>query len=290
MSISEVQKPYQIDRRPLRVGVLVQTIVLYGILGVVALLVILPLLFALSLSLQGPTLSPTLLPDFGKLDWSAFSTVFREEPNLTRWIVNSFVVALAVTLGQLITSALAAYALATMNFPGKIFFFFFFLGTLMIPWESTIIPNYLTVTHLGWKDSYQGLIAPFLAGGFGIFLFRQYFLTIPRDLYEAAVLDGCGYGRYLWSILLPLSRPALATLAVYTFLNTWNQYYWPLLIVDSPEWRTTQIGITAFRSSEVTVYNLQMASTIIVMLPTLILLVLGQRQLVRGLTAGAVKG
>jgi sn-glycerol 3-phosphate transport system permease protein len=290
MSISEVQIPHQIDRRPLRVGVLLQTMVLYGVLGVVALLVILPLLFALSLSLQGPTLSPTLLPDFGKLDWSAFTTVFREEPNLTRWIVNSFVVALAVTLGQLITSALAAYALATMNFPGKIFFFFFFLGTLMIPWESTIIPNYLTVTRLGWKDSYQGLIAPFLAGGFGIFLLRQYFLTIPRDLYEAAVLDGCGYGRYLWSILLPLSRPALATLAVYTFLNTWNQYYWPLLIVDSPEWRTTQIGITAFRSSEVTVYNLQMASTLIVMLPTLILLVLGQRQLVRGLTAGALKG
>ena len=134
------------------------------------------------------------------------------------------------------------------------------------------------------------MIAPFLAGGFGIFLLRQYFLTIPRDLYEAAVLDGCGYGRYLWSILLPLSRPALATLAVYTFLNTWNQYYWPLLIIDSPAWRTTQIGITAFRSSEVTVYNLQMASTIIVMLPTLILLVLGQRQLVRGLTAGALKG
>ncbi len=288
MSISDT--PHQSNRPSLRVGALVQTMVLYGVLGVVALLVILPLLFALSLSLQGPTLSPTLLPDFGKLDWSAFSTVFREEPNLTRWIVNSFVVSLAVTLGQLITSALAAYALATMNFPGKMFFFFFFLGTLMIPWESTIIPNYLTVTRLGWKDSYQGLIAPFVAGGFGIFLLRQYFLTIPRDLYEAAVLDGCGYGRYLWSILLPLSRPALATLAVYTFLNTWNQYYWPLLIVDSPEWRTTQIGITAFRSSEVTVYNLQMASTIIVMLPTLLLLVLGQRQLVRGLTAGALKG
>jgi sn-glycerol 3-phosphate transport system permease protein len=290
MNISEVQSSPQLDRPPLRVGVLVQTVLLYGILSVVALLVLLPLLFAFSLSLQGPTLSPTLLPDFGKLDWSSFSKVFSEEPNLTRWIVNSFVVALAVTLGQLITSALAAYALANINFPGKIAFFFFFLGTLMIPWESTIIPNYLAVTRLGWKDSYQGLIAPFLAGGFGIFLLRQYFLTLPRDLYEAAVLDGCGHARYLWSILLPLSRPALATLAVYTFLNTWNQYYWPLLIVDSPEWRTTQIGITAFRSSEVTVYNLQMASTIIVMLPTLILLVLGQRQLVRGLTAGALKG
>ena len=290
MSISNLQEPYELGRQPLRVGALVQTVLLYAALSIVALLVLLPLLFALSLSLQGQTLSPSLLPDFSRLDWSSFREVFREEPNLTRWIVNSFVVSLAVTLGQLVTSALAAYALANMNFPGKVLFFFFFLGTLMIPWESTIIPNYLAITRLGWKDSYQGLIIPFLASGFGIFLLRQYFLTIPRDLYEAAVLDGCGSARYLWSILVPLSRPALATLAVYTFLNTWNQYYWPLLIVDSPEWRTTQIGITAFRSSEVTIYNLQMASTLIVMLPTLILLVLGQRQLVRGLTAGALKG
>jgi sn-glycerol 3-phosphate transport system permease protein len=290
MNMIETPTLHQIEPPPWKVGALVRTALLYALLGVVALLVVLPLLFAFSLALQGPTLSPRLLPDFGQLDWSAFQQVFIEEPNLGRWIVNSFVVSLAVTLGQLITSALAAYALTNMQFRGKIFFFFFFLGTLMIPWESTIIPNYLNVTRLGWKDSYQGLIAPFLAGGFGIFLLRQYFLTIPRDLYEAAVLDGCGYGRYLWSIMLPLSRPALATLAVYTFLNTWNQYYWPLLIVDNPQWRTTQIGITAFRSSEVTVYNLQMASTLIVMLPTLILLVLGQRQLVRGLTAGALKG
>ena len=290
MSISEAQTPRQFAPAPVRLRTVLQTIALYGVLSLVALLVLLPLLFALSLSLQGNTIAPRLLPDFSNLDWSSFGQVFREEPNLTRWIVNSFVVALVVMTGQLITSSLAAYALANINFPGKIAFFFFFLGTVMIPWESTIIPNYLAVTRLGWKDSYQGLIAPFLAGGFGIFLLRQYFLTLPRDLYEAAVLDGCGHMRYLWSIVLPLSRPALATLAVYTFLNTWNQYYWPLLIVDSPEWRTTQIGITAFRSSEVTVYNLQMASTIIVMLPTLILLVLGQRQLVRGLTAGALKG
>jgi ABC-type glycerol-3-phosphate transport system permease component len=279
-----------IHERPRSTASALKSLALYAVLSFVAIMVIMPLLFALSLALQGQTLSPSLIPDFSNLDWSSFSTVFRQEPNLLRWIINSFVVALVVTLGQLVTSSLAAYALANIDFPGKIAFFFFFLGTLMIPWESTIIPNYLAITKLGWKDSYQGLIVPFVAGGFGIFLLRQYFLTLPRDLYEAAVLDGCGHARYLWAILLPLSRPALATLAVYTFLNTWNQYYWPLLIVDSPEWRTTQIGITAFRSSEVTVYNLQMASTLIVMLPTLILLVLGQRQLVRGLTAGALKG
>jgi sn-glycerol 3-phosphate transport system permease protein len=262
----------------------------YFLLVLASLIVLFPLFFSLSLALQGPTLAPSLLPDFGKLDWGVFTEAFNKEKNLGRWIINSFVVSIGVTLGQLITSSLAAYALATLNFPGKNIFFFIFLGTLMIPWESTIIPNYLTIASWHWKDSYQGLIVPFLASGFGIFLLRQYFMTIPRDLYEAAVIDGCGRTRYLWSILLPLSRPALATLAVYTFLSTWNQYYWPLIVIDDPVWRTTQVGITAFRSSEIAVFNLQMAATIIVMLPTLILLIVGQRQLVRGLTAGALKG
>lgn len=271
-------------------GGLLQRAGLYGLLAAAAFILLFPLLFSLSLALQGPTLAPTLLPDFGKLDWGVFQAAFNQEPLLGRWVLNSFVVSAVVTVGQVLTSSLAAYALATLSFPGKTLFFFVFLATLLIPWEATIVPNYLTVVNLGWKDSYQGLIAPFLASGFGIFLLRQYFLTIPRDLYEAAVIDGCGRTRYLWTILLPLSRPALGTLAVYAFLNTYNQYYWPLLVTDSPEWRTTQVGITAFRSSEITLYNLQMAGTLIVMLPTLVLLVLGQRQLVQGLTSGALKG
>ena len=271
-------------------GDIAKTAGLYFLLVLAAFILLFPLFFSLSLALQGPTLAPSLIPNINNLDWGVFGATFAQESNFGRWILNSFVVSLVVTLGQLITCSLAAYALAMLNFPGKNFFFFLFLGTLMIPWEATIVPNYLTVVNLGWKDSYQGLIAPFLASGFGIFLLRQYFMTIPRELYEAAIIDGCGRTRYLWSILLPLARPALGTLAVYTFLNTYNQYYWPLLVTDSPEWRTTQVGITAFKSTEVALFNLQMAGTIIVMLPTLILLVLGQRQLVRGLTAGALKG
>ena len=268
----------------------VKRAILYILLSIAALALLFPLFFALSLALQGPTLAPNLLPDFSSLDWDAFPRAFRQAPNLGRWILNSFVVAAAVTVGQLITSALAAYALANLRFKGKNLFFMLFLGTLMIPFEATLIPNYLTIVDLNWKDSYLGLVTPFLASGFGIFLLRQYFLTIPRELYEAAILDGCGHFRYLWSILLPLSRPALGTLAVYAFLNTYNQYYWPLLVTDSPEWRTTQVGITAFKSSEITLYNMQMAGTLIVMIPTLLLLVIGQKQLVRGLTSGAVKG
>ncbi len=264
---------------------------MYALLVIASVLLLSPLFFALSLALQGAIPNPSLIPpDLTTLDWGVFATVFQQQPIVARWIANSFVTASGVTIAVLATSSLMAFALAYLNFPGKTLLFFFALGTLMIPFEATLIPNYLFISSLQWKDTYQGLILPFTASAFGVFLLRQYFLSLPRDLYEAALVDGCNRMRYLWSILLPLSRPALATLAVYTFLNTWNQFYWPLLITNSPEWRTTQVGITIFRNFEYSVFNIQMAATIIVMLPTLILLIIGQRQLVSGLTAGAVKG
>lgn len=263
----------------------------YTLLTLTAIALLFPLIFALSLALQGETVAPTLLPrDLTNLDWAVFSTVFERQPVMLRWIANSFIVSSVVTVGVLVTSSLLAFALSYLDFPGKGLMLFFALGTLMVPFEATLIPNYLFVAQLGWRDTYQGLIVPFLASGFGVFLLRQYFLTLPRELYDAALVDGCTRVRYLWLILVPLSRPALATLAVYTFLSTWNQFYWPLLITNNTEWRTTQVGITVFRDFEFAVFNIQMAATLIVMLPTLILLVLGQRQLVRGLTAGALKG
>lgn len=262
----------------------------YGLLIIASVILLAPLFFSLSLALQGDTGAPTLIPDLNNLDWGIFPSVFQQQPILSRWILNSFVVSTAVTVGVLVTSALMAFALAYFDFPGKNILFFIALGTLMVPFEATLIPNYLFISSLQWKDSFQGLIVPFLASAFGIFLLRQYFLTLPKDLYEAAMVDGCSRIRYLWSILVPLSRPALATLAVYTFLGTWNQFYWPLLVTNATEWRTTQVGITIFRNFEFAVFNTQMAATLIVMLPTLILLILGQRQLVSGLTAGALKG
>lgn len=265
---------------------------MYALLIITSLVLLSPLFFALSLALQGPTINPTLIPrDFAALDWNIFLAVFQDEPLIARWILNSFVVASGVTLGVLTTSSLFAYALAYFNFPGKGLMLFVALGSLMVPFEATLIANYLLISELQWTNSYQGLILPFIASGFGIFLMRQYFQTLPRDLYDAALVDGCGRFRYLWYILLPLSRPAVATLAVYTFLSTWNQFYWPLLVTNANEWRTTQVGITIFRNFEGgAVFNTQMAATLIVMLPTLLLLILGQRQLVSGLTSGALKG
>lgn len=267
-----------------------KTPVLYGLLTLAALAVLFPLLFSLSLALQGDTVTPRLWPDLTRLDFGVFTAVFVKEPLMARWMLNSWIVSLAVTAGQLLVSVLAAYPLALFRFRGRTVIFFVFLASLMIPWESTILPNYLMVARWGWKDSYQALIIPFLASGFGIFLLRQAFKGVPAELHEAAVMEGCGRGRYLWTILVPLTKPALATLAIWAFLNTWNQYYWPLLVIDDPVWRTTQVGITAFRSTEIASYNLPMAATLVVLAPTVLVLFAGQKQLVEGLTAGAVKG
>ncbi|MNW42120.1 L-arabinose transport system permease protein AraQ [compost metagenome] len=207
-----------------------------------------------------------------------------------RFIYNSFLISTVVMIGQLITASLAAYAFAFISFRGKAFWFAIFLSTMMIPWEVTMIPNFLLIKSWNWLDSYPGLIFPFLASAFGVFLLRQFFLQLPRELFEAARIDGCGHIRYFANIALPLSKPGLATLAVYVFLNTWNMYLWPLLITNTAEMRTVQIGISMLQFEELTSWNVVLSGVALVLLPSLLLIVLGLKQLVRGLTAGAVKG
>jgi sn-glycerol 3-phosphate transport system permease protein len=230
---------------------------------------------------------PKFLPS--GLDFDNYRAVLERLP-IPRYILNSFIVAASVMIAQLVTASLAAYAFAVREFRGRTVLFMLFLATLMIPFEVTLIPNYQTIAAWGWKDSYMGLIAPFVATGFGTFLLRQFFLSIPTELHDAATLDGCGSLRYLLTIVIPLSRPALGTLAVYSFLQTWNQYLWPLLVTDSRNMRTTQIGLNFLRNEESLSYNLIMAGVVLVLIPTIALLVVGQRQLIRGLTAGSVKG
>lgn len=279
-------------------GKLVKTIGLYTLLALMALVVAFPLLIALSYSfMQERDISsypPPIVPVNPTLDnfREIFDRALRPSSPLPifNYLFNSFLVATAVVIGQLITASLAAYAFAFLPFPGKNLLFLGFLATLMIPWEATIIPNYLTIRDLGWVDTYQGLAVPFMATGFGTFLLRQSFLQIPRDLYDAAVMDGAGRFRFLWQIVIPLSRPALGTLAVYSFLATWNQYFWPLLVTNQPIMRTVQVGIVQLKFEESLRWGLVMAGVVIIVIPTLLLLVLGQRQLVRGLTAGAIKG
>jgi sn-glycerol 3-phosphate transport system permease protein len=263
----------------------------YVLLVAAGLLVAFPLLMTVSASfMTGGELAsspPHLIP--GALRASNYAQVIATIP-VVLFLINSSIQSLAVTGGQLLTSCLAAYAFAFIPFRCKNFVFIAFLATLTIPFEAIIIPNFLTIRALGWLNTYQGLVAPFLATAFGTFLLRQAFLQLPRDLCDAATMDGCSRFRFLWWIVVPLSRPALGTLAIYAFLSTWNQFFWPLLAINSQRMQTVQIGMAQLWDAEVTNYNLIMAGLTIVLIPTIAVVVLGQRQLIRGLTAGAVKG
>lgn len=274
-------------RRALRPG----RVVSYLILALVAILVAFPLLLALSYSFMTEsdivTFPPPVLPVRPTL--ANFMTVLDTIP-IGRYLLNSFVVSSAVVIGQLLTASLAAYAFSFLTFRFRSLLFFVFLSTLMIPWEATIIPNYLTIRDLGWVDTYQGLAVPFMATAFGTFLLRQGFMQIPRELWDSARIDGASSFRFLRSMVIPLSRPALATVGIYGFLSTYNQYFWPLLITNQTLMRTTQVGVAQLRFEESARWGVIMAGVIMVAVPTLALLIAGQRQLIRGLTAGAVKG
>jgi ABC-type glycerol-3-phosphate transport system permease component len=210
--------------------------------------------------------------------------------HLGRYLGNSVLVTLMIVAGQVVTSIAAAYAFAFLDFPAKRVLFLAFLSTLMVPTEATIVANYETVQHLGWLDSYQALVVPFLATAFGTFLVRQAFLGVPRDLRDAAALDGAGHWGFLRHVAVPLARPAIAAFTVFSFLLAWNQYLWPLLVTNDDRHRTVQIGLKALAGGNVDQLNLVAAGTIVAGLPIFFLLVFFQRHLVRGLTSGAVKG
>jgi sn-glycerol 3-phosphate transport system permease protein len=264
---------------------------LYLLLILVAIIVIFPLWSALTISMlsdtQVATYPPLLAPT--SLYLANFGRAMEQAP-LLRYLFNSVVQSTLVMIGQLVTASLAAYAFAFIDFKGRNVLFLIFLSTLMIPWEATIIPNYLLVRGIGWTDTFMGLTVPFMATAFGTFLLRQFFLTIPRELQDAATIDGAGSLRFLVAIVVPLARPALGTLAVYSFLQTYNQYLWPLLITNDQQMRTVQIGIALLQDEERFMFNTVMAGVVLVLIPTFVLFIVGNRQLIRGLTAGAVKG
>ncbi len=210
---------------------------------------------------------------------------------LPRQFANTVIVALAILVLQIVTSLLAAYAFAFMHFRGKKFLFIAVLSTMMVPGEATIISNYLAVSSWHWLDTYQVLIIPYSASALGIFLFRQYFRTMAREIQEAAMLDGCGHLQFLWKIAAPLARPMIAAFGVTSFLGSWGQYMWPLLVTSRNEMRMVQVGINSLQDADSTLsMGLSLASVALVTLPSLLVFLFGHRQLVEGMMAGAVKG
>lgn len=210
---------------------------------------------------------------------------------LVRQFLNTMIVALAILLLQTITSLLAAYAFSFLEFRGKKAIFLIVLSTMMVPGETTIISNYLDVSAWHWLDSYQVLIIPFSASALGIFLFRQYFLTMAKEIREAAMIDGCGEMRFLWGIAAPLARPVIAAFGVTSFLSSWSMYMWPLLVTSRDEMRVVQVGINSLQDADSLLsLGLVFASVALVTLPSLLVFIFGQKPLVEGMMAGAVKG
>lgn len=210
---------------------------------------------------------------------------------LVRQFFNTAFVSLAILLLQLLTSILAAYAFAFLSFKGKKFLFLLTLSTMMIPGEAVIISNYLTVSSWGWLDSYQALILPYAASALGIFLIRQYFLSMAKEIQEAAMIDGCGHMRFLWQIAVPLARPVIAAFGITSFLSSWGMYMWPLLVTSKDNMRMVQVGITSMQDADsVLAFGMAVAAIALVTLPSLIVFIAGHKHLVEGMMSGAVKG
>lgn len=261
----------------------------YGLLVVVSVIVLFPVYTTVVAALKpgNKVLQNPLVPDAFTLD------VLREawtDGHFGRYMLNSIVVAVLVTVAQIVTSVLSGYAFALLEFPGRTLLFVVFLATLLVPFEATVVVNRRTVDSLGWLNTYQGLAVPFLATAFGTFLIRQAFLSLPRDLRDAAAIDGVGHVGFLWRVAVPLVRPTVGALALFTFLSAWFQYLWPVLITTESDMNTLPVGLKQISEARLDEPNLVMAGTLIAAIPIVIVLLIFQRQLVRGLTAGAVKG
>lgn len=221
--------------------------------------------------------------------WENYSKVWKVVP-FARFYLNSIFVSVCVTAGQVVTSAMAAYAFARLSFPGRDRLFFGYLATMMIPGAVTMIPVFILLRYLGWIDSYKALILPGIFSAYGTFMLRQFFLTLPKDLEDAAKIDGCSYRRIFWHIILPLSKPALATLTTFTFMGSWMNLMWPLIVVDTHTKYTLPVGLAYFQGVHGTDWTLLMAASMMMILPILVVFLFNQRFFVEGIKLTGIKG
>jgi multiple sugar transport system permease protein len=270
-------------RRRLAAGL--RPVISHALLVVVALLFAAPLIFAFATSLKPQdevfTSPPTLVGS--ELRFENYVEAFRFAP-FARFFFNSFLVAITGTAVVVAVSSLSAFAFARLRFPGRELLFVLFLGTLIVPQEVLIVPMYWLMQVLGWVDSYQALILPFAFTAFGTFLLRQFFLTVPAELVDSARVDGAGLFNIFFRIMLPLSRPALAVLAMFTFIGYWGSLLWPLIVIDNVDVKgTVPLGLNQFIAQQGTQWNLMMAAAMLAMVPSVLLVVLLQKNLTRGL-------
>ena len=232
---------------------------------------------------------PKLLPE--SVQWMNYVVVFRDQP-FARFIGNSMFVSLCVTVGVILTSSLAGYSFSRLRYPGRDRIFLLYLGTMMIPGAVLLIPSYALMIELGWRDSYYALIVPGLVSAWGTFLMRQFMMNIPKELEDAAFMDGASRLRIYWTVIMPVSKPVIATLAIFTFMAVWNELLWPVIILRTPEMYTLPMGLAKFQSRfpNQTPWHLVMAASTISVLPILILFIAGQKYYVQGIVTTGLKG
>ncbi|NUO82613.1 carbohydrate ABC transporter permease [candidate division KSB1 bacterium] len=252
---------------------------------------LLPFLWLLSTSLMTDLevyqYPPRLLP--AQPRWENYSEAMSYQP-FGRYFLNSVLITAVAVLGQLLFCSLAAYAFARLQFKWRDKIFAVYLATMMVPAIVTLIPVFLIINAFGWMNTYAALITPSLSSVWGIFLLRQFFRTIPKELEEAARIDGASDLMIYWRVVLPLSKPALATLAIFAFMATWRDFLWPLLVTNRTEMRTVEVGIAAFSSQYSVDWTHQMAAAVVVMLPIVLVFFFAQRYFIRGITLTGLKG
>ena len=257
----------------------------------IGLLVIFPVLYALGTSFMKSTeilsLNPRIIPR--RIDFSNYHAVW-ENTMMLRFIWNSVFVTTITCCLRVVTAALAAYGYACFNFKGKNLFFYLTVGTMLIPGEATLLTNYETISKLHMINTYQGIIIMFIGSATSVFIMRQYFLGVSASIKEASEMDGCGDIRFFTRILIPISKPILVTVFITAFVEIWNVYLWPMLITNRNEMRTVQVGIAQLNSSEGSAYGVIMAGAVIVLIPSLLVFIIFQKQIINGMVTGSVKG
>jgi len=269
-----------------------EEIILLIVLGAFAMIVIFPYLWMVLTSFKPVSEIFTKNMHFLPIEWHPENYLeVLQTGSFNRYVLNSVLVTTIGVALEVSVSFFGAYAFARLDFYGKDLVFFLIMGTMMIPPQVLMLPSFLVVNDLGWLDSYAGLIIPRVGGAFGIFLLRQFMLTVPRELDDAAQMDGAGLMRRLFSLYLPLCFPSVITLAVFSMIGFWNDYYWPLVVTSTDEMRTLALGIGHFKSLEgMGQWQLLMAAATLATIPMLIVFLISRKTLIKNITSGAIKG
>jgi len=274
-----------------RIARLASGSLIYALLFAGAVLMLLPFWWMLVTSVRLPEEVYSFPPDFWPQvwHWENYVEVVKAAP-FAAFFKNTLIVASVVTAGNLLLSAMAGYAFARLEFRGRDVVFWLFLASMMIPGQVTMIPVFVLMAKLGWIDTYYGLTVPGLVGAYGVFLTRQYFLGLPKDLENAARLEGASEWQIFWHIALPLAKPVLTVLGVFTFMGAWTDFLWPLLMTNSMHMRTLEVGLSVFKTQYTVNWPLQMAASMLIQLPIIALFIATQRHFTKGIVLTGMKG